>query len=35
MLLVEEVDNREKLCGLLSAMYEELPDPKVKERHRR
>lgn len=32
MLLVQEVDNREKLCGLLSAMYEELPKPKKKKR---
>lgn len=32
MLLVEDVDNREKLCGLLSAMYEELPKPKKKKR---
>jgi TfoX/Sxy family transcriptional regulator of competence genes len=30
MLLVDEVDNREYLTGLLEAMYEELPTPKPK-----
>ena len=30
MLLVDDVDNREFLCDLLSAMYEELPTPKKK-----
>lgn len=30
MLLVDDVDNREFLCDLLSAMYEELPAPKKK-----
>lgn len=30
MLLVEEVDNREFLCELLEAMYDELPIPKKK-----
>ena len=30
MLLVDEVDNREFLRGLLEAMYEELPAPKKK-----
>ncbi len=30
MLLVDDVDSREFLAGLLEAMYEELPDPKKK-----
>ena len=30
MLLVDNVDNREFLAGLLTAMYEELPEPKKK-----
>lgn len=30
MLLVDEVDNSEKLVGLLNAMYPELPAPKPK-----
>jgi TfoX/Sxy family transcriptional regulator of competence genes len=30
MLLVDNVDNREFLTELLTAMYEELPDPKKK-----
>ena len=30
MLLVEDVDDREFLCGLLNAMAEELPAPKKK-----
>ena len=30
MLLVDGVENREFLCGLLKAMYEELPAPKKK-----
>ncbi len=30
MLLVDDVDSREFLTGLLEAMYEELPDPKKK-----
>ena len=30
MLLVDNVDNREFLTGLLEAMYEELPAPKKK-----
>lgn len=30
MLLVDNVDSREYLKGLLEAMYEELPAPKVK-----
>jgi hypothetical protein len=32
MLLVDEVDNREYLTGLLEAMYEELPAPKLKKK---
>lgn len=30
MVLVEEADNRELLCRLVSAMYEDLPLPKPK-----
>ena len=30
MLLVEEVDNRELLCGLVQAMYDDLPPAKSK-----
>ena len=30
MLLVEDIDNREFLCKLVEAMYEELPAPKKK-----
>lgn len=30
MLLVEGVDNRELLCKLVSAMYDDLPLPKPK-----
>lgn len=30
MLLVDDVDNREYLAGLLDAMYDELPLPKQK-----
>lgn len=32
MLLVEKVDDREFLAGLVQAMYEELPEPKAKRR---
>lgn len=32
MLLVEEVDDSAFLCGLLEAMYEELPFPKLKKK---
>lgn len=32
MLLVDDVDSREYLEGLLNAMYEELPAPKVRKR---
>ena len=30
MLLVDNVDDREYLCGLLEAMYADLPAPKTK-----
>ena len=30
MILVDDVDNREFLCELIEAMYEELPEPKRK-----
>ena len=30
MLLVDDVENREFLCNLLEAMYDELPAPKKK-----
>ena len=30
MLLVDDVDNREFLCELVEAMYDELPAPKKK-----
>ena len=30
MLLVDDVDDREFLCALLEAMYDELPAPKKK-----
>ena len=32
MLLVDEVDNREFMCNLLRAMYDELPAPKKKKK---
>lgn len=32
MLLVDEVDNKEFLTGLINAMYEELPAPKPKKK---
>ena len=32
MLLVDEVDNKELLTGLINAMYEELPTPKSKKK---
>ena len=32
MLLVDDVDNKEFLCGLLEAMYDELPSPKNKQK---
>ena len=34
MLLVDDVDNKEFLTGLLNAMYEELPTPKIKKRNK-
>ena len=30
MLLIEEVDDRDFLTGLLDAMFDELPEPKLK-----
>ena len=30
MLLVDDVDDKEYLAGLLNAMYDELPAPKAK-----
>ena len=30
MLAVDDIDNKEYLCGLFEAMYEELPQPKKK-----
>lgn len=32
MLLVDDVDSREYLCGLLDAMFDELPNPKPKKK---
>lgn len=32
MLLVDDVENREFLCELLEAMYDELPTPKKKKK---
>ena len=32
MILVEDVDDRDFLCGLLRAMLPELPEPKKKKR---
>lgn len=32
MLLVQNVDDRAFLCGLLEAVYEELPTPKTKKK---
>ena len=32
MLLVENVDDRDFLCGLFRAMYDELPAPKPKKK---
>ena len=32
MLLLEDIDNREFLCDLLEAMYDELPMPKPKKK---
>ena len=32
MLLVDDVDNKKYLTGLLNAMYDELPTPRVKKK---
>ena len=32
MLLVDNIDDREFLCGLVEAMYPELPEPKKKKK---
>ena len=32
MILVDDVDNREFMCKLVEAMYEELPAPKKKKK---
>ncbi len=32
MLLVNETDDREYLCGLFNAMYDELPERKVRKK---
>lgn len=32
MLMVEDIENRELLCDLVNAMYDELPVPKKKKR---
>ena len=32
MFLVDDVENKEFLCGLLEAMYDELPSPKNKKK---
>ena len=32
MLLVDDVDNRELLCGLVESMWEELPEKKEKKK---
>ncbi len=32
MLLVDNVDSSEYLCGLFEAMYDELPEPKAKKK---
>jgi TfoX/Sxy family transcriptional regulator of competence genes len=32
MLLVEDIDDRDFLCGLVEAMYPELPEPKKKKK---
>lgn len=34
MILVDDIDNREFLCELVEAMYEELPVPKKKKKYR-
>lgn len=35
MLLVDNVDSREYLAGLLTAMYDELPEPKQKKKQKK
>ena len=32
MLLVEDIDDREKLCNLFKAIYDDLPEPKSKKK---
>ena len=32
MLLVEDIDDKKYLAGLFNAMYDELPEPKVKKK---
>ena len=32
MLLVDNIDDKEYLAGLFNAMYDELPEPKVKKK---
>ncbi len=32
MLLVDSIDDREFLCELVGAMYDELPEPKKKKK---
>lgn len=32
MLFVDEIEDRERLCGLVEAMYPHLPEPKPKKR---
>lgn len=32
MLLIENVDDREYLCGLFNAIYDDLPAPKTKKK---
>ena len=32
MILVDNIDDREFLCGLVEAMYPELPEPKKKKK---
>ncbi len=33
MLMVDKVDSRDFLCALLTAMYDELPEPKKRKRN--
>lgn len=32
MLLVEDIDDRDFLCGLVEAMFDDLPEPKKKKK---